>query len=191
LQELEKLFGDPRNKDDFVLEARPVTDSVHGCVYDGRESGDWWCSAQTTIGRGRVVAAFEAFSLRAAEEARADRAYTFLIFRAKSGRLLGGASLAFVRRRAAQSASLGYWIGLPFRARGIMTEAAGMLCRFGFSELGLARIEAACLPENTASIRVLEKCGFKPEGFARGFLEIAVERRDHCLFARLSTDHSG
>jgi ribosomal-protein-alanine N-acetyltransferase len=57
-----------------------------------------------------------------------------------------------------------------------------------FYRLGLERIEAACLPENAASIRVLEKAGFHREGYARGYLSIAGTRRDHLLFARLKSD---
>jgi ribosomal-protein-alanine N-acetyltransferase len=52
----------------------------------------------------------------------------------------------------------------------------------------LHRIEAACLPENGPSIRLLEKAGFLPEGRARQYLCIAGEWRDHLLFARLAQD---
>jgi ribosomal-protein-alanine N-acetyltransferase len=62
------------------------------------------------------------------------------------------------------------------------------VCRKAFGGLKFERMEAACLPENTASIRVLEKVGFQREGFARRYLSIAGTRRDHLLFGLLKTD---
>jgi ribosomal-protein-alanine N-acetyltransferase len=57
---------------------------------------------------------------------------------------------------------------------------------FAFHQLGLHRVEAACLPHNKASIGLLLKCGFMQEGLARGYLKIAGEWHDHLLFARLA-----
>jgi [ribosomal protein S5]-alanine N-acetyltransferase len=121
-------------------------------------------------------------------EMREDIAYPFLLVDRASDAILGGLTLANVRRRAAMSATLGYWMGAPYAGKGLMSHAVPALCRHGFSLLGLQRIEAACLPENEASIRVLEKAGFRREGFARGYLSIAGTRRDHLLFALLKSD---
>ena len=57
-----------------------------------------------------------------------------------------------------------------------------------FRELGLHRVEAACLPSNEASQRLLRRVGFREEGLARAYLRIAGEWRDHLLFARLYDD---
>lgn len=124
------------------------------------------------------------------EEARMDLGYTFFITTREENKVLGGISLSHVRRRAAQSASLGYWMGQRHAGHGIMSVAVPVLCRHAFADLHLERVEAACLPENAASIRVLEKCGFRLEGHARGYLTINGERRDHRLFALLPADLS-
>ena len=59
---------------------------------------------------------------------------------------------------------------------------------FAFGTLGLHRLEAACLPHNDASARVLEKAGFKREGMARRYLKINGLWQDHDLFALLHDD---
>nr|WP_323748855.1 GNAT family protein [Chelatococcus asaccharovorans] len=60
--------------------------------------------------------------------------------------------------------------------------------RFAFIDLGLQRVEAACLPNNMASIGLLEKAGFQREGYARRYLCIAGVWQDHLLFACLKDD---
>ncbi|MFN3482980.1 GNAT family N-acetyltransferase [Rhabdaerophilum calidifontis] len=132
--------------------------------------------------------AFRRRVARYREEIAADSAYPFFLFHRASGALLGGLTLSNVRRRAAMSASLGYWMGAMHAGQGHMSRAVPALCRHAFAMLALERIEAACLPENAASIRVLEKAGFRREGFARGYLAIAGTRRDHLTFALLRSD---
>ncbi len=132
--------------------------------------------------------AFRRRLARYRQEIRSDSAYPFFLFDRQSDAILGGITLANVRRRAAQAATLGYWIGAPHASKGFMTAAVKTLSLQAFYRLGLERIEAACLPENAASIRVLEKAGFHREGYARGYLSIAGMRRDHLLFARLKSD---
>lgn len=112
----------------------------------------------------------------------------FLIFTPDESQLYGGITLSNIRRRAAQSATIGYWMGAPHVGKGLMTRALTGLCAHAFSTLDLKRVEAACLPDNVASIRVLEKAGFQREGLARAYLSIAGTRRDHLLFARLASD---
>jgi ribosomal-protein-alanine N-acetyltransferase len=132
--------------------------------------------------------AFRRRMARYRTEIAGDIAYPFLLEHRETGALMGGLTLANIRRRAAMSASLGYWMGSDYAGRGLMSRAVPALCAFGFRRLALERIEAACLPENLASIRVLEKAGFQREGFARGYLSIAGARRDHLLFALLKSD---
>lgn len=132
--------------------------------------------------------AFRRRIARYQQEIHGDLAYPFLLVDRPEGTLLGGLTLANVRRRAALSATLGYWMGEPHAGRGLMSAAVPVICRLAFDVLALERVEAACLPENLASIRVLEKAGFQREGFARGYLSIAGARRDHLLFALLKSD---
>lgn len=123
------------------------------------------------------------------KEFREETGYTFFIFRNTDDVLLGGLSLSNVRRGVTQSASLGYWMGAPYAGCGLMTDAVRAICPFGFGTLGLHRLEAACLPWNTASVRVLEKCGFVREGLARRYLKINGIWQDHLLFALVEDDH--
>jgi [ribosomal protein S5]-alanine N-acetyltransferase len=121
-------------------------------------------------------------------ELRDDQGYAFLIFRQADWALLGGLSISNVRRGVAQAASVGYWIGAPYVRRGHMSDAVKACVPFAFTTLGLHRLEAACLPHNIPSQRVLEKAGFRREGMARHYLKINGVWQDHDLFALLQDD---
>lgn len=123
-----------------------------------------------------------------ARDVRDDLSYAFFIVDASSDQLIGGVTLSNVRRASSQSASLGYWMGAPHTRRGRMKEAVRTLLPFAFGGLRLHRIEAATMPRNLPSIRVLEACGFAHEGLASGFLKINGQWEDHLLFARLATN---
>jgi len=121
-------------------------------------------------------------------ELREDLGYAFFLFRDYDDQLLGGITLSNVRRGVTQAAAVGYWIGKPYAGRGLMTKAVAGIVRFAFEELKLHRLEAACMPSNTASIRVLEKNGFQREGLARRYLKINGVWQDHLLYATLADD---
>ena len=87
-----------------------------------------------------------------------------------------------IRRRAAQFGTLGYWMGQQFAGRGLMTEAVRLLVAHAFDQLLLHRVHAAFLPHNMASRRVLEKNGFREEGYAENYLQIDGKWADHVLF---------
>jgi len=123
---------------------------------------------------------------RYAEDLRTDQGYAFLVVRNTDGALVGGLTLANIRRGVAQAASLGYWMGLPFVRHGYMSAAVRAIIPFGFATLRLHRLEAACIPTNAASIRLLENCGFTREGYAREYLCIDGLWQDHLLYARLA-----
>ncbi len=124
---------------------------------------------------------------RYAQDRQADMAYSFFIVN-DGGAIVGGVTLNNVRRGVAQTASLGYWVGKPYARQGYMTAALAALVPFAHEVLHLWRIEAACLPHNVASARLLEKSRFTREGHARKYLRIAGEWQDHDLFARLAAD---
>lgn len=125
---------------------------------------------------------------RYAEDQRGDLAYAFLIFRSDDGVMVGGLTLANIRRGVAQAGSIGYWVGAPFAHKGYMTAAVRALIPFSFDTLRLHRLEAACIPSNTASVGLLEKTGFQREGYARSYLCINGVWQDHLLYARLKDD---
>ncbi len=125
---------------------------------------------------------------RAQDEAEADEAYAFLIFRSQDQALVGGVTLGLVRRGVAQACTMGYWIGEPFAGQGMMTRAVRVITQHAFRELQMRRIEAACLPTNERSRRLLERVGFQREGYAREYLCIAGRWQDHLLYAMLTGD---
>lgn len=133
-----------------------------------------------------------AFRERVAWAARSvaeQRAYPFFLIDgeapAEAPRVLGAITVDNIRRGPAMSATVGYWIGGPHARRGLMSEALDAVRAFTFGDLGLSRLEAACLPENVASRRLLARCGFAEEGVAQGYLQIAGRWRDHVLLAAL------
>ena len=132
--------------------------------------------------------AYRARMRRYAMDVRADSTYPIFVFRQNDGVLIGGLTLGQVRRGVSQTASLGYWMGAPYAGKGYMTAAVRAVLPFAFQTLNLRRVEAACLPENAASIRLLERVGFTREGYARSYLCIAGHWRDHLLYAILASD---
>jgi ribosomal-protein-alanine N-acetyltransferase len=125
---------------------------------------------------------------RYAEDQRSDLAYPFFVFRQSDNALVGGLTLGNIRRGVAQAGSLGYWMGAVYARQGYMTAAVRAVIGFAFSTLRLHRIEAACIPDNNASIRLLEKTGFFREGYAREYLCTNGVWQDHLLFSRLRDD---
>ncbi len=113
-------------------------------------------------------------------------AVPLLLFSRQNRTLLGGLTIGHIRRGAAQSCMIGYWMGEPHAGKGHMSAAVGLVVPYIFSVLRLHRIEAACIPENARSIRLLEKAGFEQEGYLRKYLKINGQWRDHLLFSRLA-----
>ena len=94
-----------------------------------------------------------------------------------------------MRRGVTQAAQLGYWLCLPHLRKGYMADAVAAVVPYTFFGLRLHRIEAATLPTNASSIRVLERNGFEREGYARRYLKINDDWQDHILFALLAEDY--
>lgn len=133
-------------------------------------------------------ASFRLRAKRAAREISTDEAYSLFIFETGTETLIGGLTLGLIRRGVAQACTLGYWMGRRHAGKGHMTEAVCGAVRFAFSDLALHRVEAACLPSNEPSRRLLERVGFQHEGLARAYLKINGNWADHLLYAVLSTD---
>jgi ribosomal-protein-alanine N-acetyltransferase len=114
-----------------------------------------------------------------------DLGYSFFIFRRVDDMIVGGISIANVRRGVAQTCSFGYWMGKRYARNGYMTEAVHGACGFVFDQLSLHRVEAACLPSNEPSKGVLRQSGFRYEGLAKRYLKINGIWQDHMQFALL------
>ncbi len=131
-------------------------------------------------------AAFRRRLMAYARDRDSGVAYPLFVFRAADEALTGGITLSSIRRGVAQMGSVGYWCGRPFARQGLTLAAVRALSEFAFRTLALHRLEAACIPENDASRRLLAQAGFAEEGFARAYLKINGEWRDHVLFGLLS-----
>jgi [ribosomal protein S5]-alanine N-acetyltransferase len=136
-------------------------------------------------------AAFRARAKQARTLAAANEGFQFFIFETSNSALVGGITLGNIRRGAAQTGEIGYWLGTEFRGQGFMREAVSTIQKFAFVNLRLHRIEAACIQTNTKSIALLQHSGFHYEGSARAYLEINGRRQDHHLYACLPNDISG
>jgi ribosomal-protein-alanine N-acetyltransferase len=111
-----------------------------------------------------------------------DTAYGFGMF-LRDGTFIGEVSLGSLQRGPFQSAFVGYWVDAAHAGQGFVPEGVAVILRYGFEELGLHRIEAAIVPRNTASRRVVEKLGMREEGLAERFLQIRGVWEDHVRFA--------
>ncbi|MCP8897151.1 GNAT family N-acetyltransferase [Shinella daejeonensis] len=132
--------------------------------------------------------AFRARVVRNEQEYASGQAVPLLIFSRPDECLLGGITIGYIRRGAAQCGMIGYWMGERHAGQGHMFSALNLVIPHIFSRLQLHRIEAACIPDNARSIRLLEKAGFQREGYLREYLKINGEWRDHLMYSLLATD---
>jgi ribosomal-protein-alanine N-acetyltransferase len=108
--------------------------------------------------------------------------FAFLVFRRDDKEIVGGITLSNIRRGVAQAGTVGYWAGEPYARNGYTLDAVCALSAFSFGRLSLHRLEAACLPENEPSRRLLLRANFELEGRASAYLKINGDWRDHLLF---------
>ncbi len=126
----------------------------------------------------------------ARKSAKSNQAYQFFIFD-KFQILLGSITIENIRKGPSNAATLGYWLGEKHTGKGFMREAVLTVINFCFNRLTISRLEAATLPENTSSRRLLEKVGFKYEGVGQSYLQINGRWRNHILYGLLRDDRRG
>lgn len=114
-------------------------------------------------------------------EAREGRSLPFAL--TVDGVFAGQVTVGGIARGSLLSAYIGYWIDQRVAGRGIMPTAVAMATDHCFREVGLHRVEINIRPENTASLRVVEKLGFRAEGLRERYLHIDGDWRDHLTFA--------
>lgn len=110
---------------------------------------------------------------------------SFFICRKQDGVILGVINMSQIFRGFFQSAFLGYYIGAAYTNQGYMTEALQLVLRHAFVKMKLHRLEANIQPENIASIRLVQRCGFHKEGYSPRYLKINNRWRDHERWAIL------
>ena len=119
-------------------------------------------------------------------EAREGRSLPFAL--TVDGAFAGQVTVGGIARGSLLSAYIGYWIDQRVAGRGIMPTAVAMATDHCFREVGLHRVEINIRPENTASLRVVEKLGFRAEGLRERYLHIDGDWRDHLTFALCAED---
>jgi ribosomal-protein-alanine N-acetyltransferase len=124
----------------------------------------------------------------ALRQRQAGLSYAFGIFEADTGALCGRIALSNIVRAAWQNCTVGYYVDEARNGRGYATEAVRLVTRFALGPAGLHRVQAGVMPRNTASIRVVEKNGFRFEGLARNYLQINGVWEDHNIYARTIED---
>ena len=122
-------------------------------------------------------------------EARAGRLLPFAV--EVDGRLVGQLTVSGVAWGSLRSAQIGYWVDRRVAGRGIIPTGVALAVDHCFFTLGLHRIEVNIRPENAASLRVVSKLGFRPEGLRRRYLHIDGAWRDHATFALTVEDVPG
>ena len=98
------------------------------------------------------------------------------------GGFAGQVTVSNIVRGSAQFASVGYWIDQAYAGRGVMPLTVAMVIDHCFTKVGLHRLEISIRPENSNSLRVVEKLGIHEVGYAPRYLHIDGEWRDHRMF---------
>lgn len=104
------------------------------------------------------------------------------------GRVAGQLNVWGMTRGSLESATIGYWVSEEFAGLGVTPTSVALATDLCFFELGLHRMEICIRPENAASLRVVEKLGFRYEGYRRRFIHINGDWRDHHAFALVRED---
>ncbi|MFA1548527.1 GNAT family N-acetyltransferase [Actinomadura chokoriensis] len=104
------------------------------------------------------------------------------------GDLVGTVNINGIVRGCYQRGMIGYAAFLPHAGRGYVAEGVGLAVGYAFEELGLHRVEADIQPGNSASVRLVQRLGFRREGFSPAFIKIGGVWRDHERWAR-TADH--
>lgn len=104
------------------------------------------------------------------------------------GEVVGQLSLSGISGGSLSSAQIGYWVSAAVAGRGITTLAVALATDYCLFWRGLHRVEICIRPENRASLRVVEKLGFRPEGVRERYIHIDGDWRDHESFALTAED---
>ncbi|MBU1220410.1 GNAT family N-acetyltransferase [Myxococcota bacterium] len=115
--------------------------------------------------------------------------FRFTVFeKDKPKMIIGQCALSNIARGVMQSANMGYALDRRFTGRGYMTQTVLAVVDYAFGALNLHRIQAGYMPHNRKSGKVLKRCGFRIEGYAKNYILIDGKWEDHILTSR--TNHN-
>jgi ribosomal-protein-alanine N-acetyltransferase len=148
-----------------------------------RRNAAWLRPWEATVPPGAEArpTSFRALVWRLNKMARAGAALPFAV--EVDGHFAGQVTVNNIVRGSAQLASVGYWLDREYAGRGVMPTAVALVIDHCFFTAGLHRIEIAIRPENSNSLRVVEKLGMREVGYAPKFLHIDGAWRDHRIYA--------
>ena len=148
-----------------------------------RRNAEWLRPWEATVPPGDTSAprTFRALVRDLRRQARDRRALPFAV--TVEDVFAGQVTVTNIVGGSARWAQVGYWIDRRYAGQNVIPTAVAMVVDYCFAELRLHRIEVAIRPENAASLRVVEKLGFSEVGYAKGYLHIDGDWRDHRLFA--------
>lgn len=168
---------------DGVVRLRPLR-RRDGAAWDRlrRENERWlrrWEATSPDPGSRRPT-----FGQYVRDQARAARSGAGFSFGVEyEGELVGHLTISGVTMGSLRGAAIGYWIGERWAGRGLIPRAVALAADFCFFSLELHRVEINIRPENSPSLRVVEKLGFRDEGVRERYLHIDGQWCDHRTFA--------
>ena len=173
---------------DRELTVRPIARSDAPAWAEARRRSAAWLhpwDATVPPGGDQRATTFSAVVRRLRRAARQGLSMPFAIDvdDGDGPRFAGQITVNNIVRGSAQFASLGYWLDREYAGRGLMPRAVAMVIDHCFTAAGLHRIEICIRPENSNSLRVVEKLGIQEVGYAPRFLHIDGAWRDHRIYA--------
>ncbi len=171
---------------------RPLEPGDFAKWQDVRRRNDDWLTKwepQRLPGQPDVVEDSHAFGVRCSarqRERQLGSGYGFGVF--VDGHFGGEVNLNSIQRGPFQNAYVGYWIDERLAGNSYIPEALVVVLRFAFEELHLHRVQAAIVPRNDSSRRVVDKLEFREEGIALRYLEINGVWEDHIRYAMTTED---
>ncbi len=163
---------------------RPLERSDRDAWRDARRrNADWLRPWDATVppGTANRPSTYSSLVRRMKRSSRQGSTFPFAVV--VGGRFAGQLTVNNIVRGSAQFASVGYWLDQQYAGRGVMPLAVAMAIDHCFTTAGLHRVEVCIRPENTNSLRVVEKLDLREVGLAPRFLHIDGDWRDHRIFA--------
>lgn len=181
--------GWPATMSDGMIGVRPlVRRDASAWARLRAENVEWLSPWEATLppGEGMPPESFSTMIAGLRRRAREGTAMPFAVTWA--GHMVGQVTVNGLTRGSALWASIGYWVARSHAGRGVTPTAVALVGDHLFGRAGLHRIEISIRPENTASLRVVDKLGFTEIGTAPRYLHIAGDWRDHRIFQCLRED---